>query len=63
MIKHIPFLLETKITENGGILSSTDTTLPCVNVDERIVTGQNSASCEDVAIEMLSLMKVGAVKK
>jgi len=47
-VPHMPFLLETKIKENGGLYSQAENFASKVVVDGRIVTGQNPASSSEV---------------
>jgi putative intracellular protease/amidase len=53
----VPFLLESELINNGGSFSSADDFKPHVQVDGKLITGQNPASAEGVAnalVEMFS---------
>lgn len=52
----VPYLLETKLKELGGIYSKGDDFAPYINVDGNLVTGQNPASSADVALQMIDLV-------
>jgi putative intracellular protease/amidase len=53
----VPFLLEDRLKERGSIYSKTDNWVPYVQVDGRLVTGQNPASSEPAAEELLKLLR------
>jgi putative intracellular protease/amidase len=53
----VPFLLEDRLKERGGIFSKADNWLPYVQVDGKLVTGQNPASSEPAAKELLKLLR------
>lgn len=53
----VPFLLEDRLKERGGIYSSTANWKPHVEVDGRLVTGQNPASSEPAARALLKLLR------
>jgi putative intracellular protease/amidase len=53
----VPFLLEDRLKERGGIYSKTANWVPYVQVDGRLVTGQNPASSEPAAEELLKLLR------
>ena len=53
----VPFLLEDKLKELGGDYSSVGDWQPHVVRDGMLVTGQNPASSEGVAEELLKLLK------
>lgn len=55
----VPFLLEDRLKERGGIYGRADDWAPCVEVDGKLVTGQNPASSEPAAEALLKLL--GAV--
>jgi putative intracellular protease/amidase len=52
----VPFLLEDRLKERGSIYSKTANWVPYVQVDGRLVTGQNPASSEPAAEELLKLL-------
>lgn len=53
----VPFLLEDRLKERGSIYSKTANWVPYVQVDGRLVTGQNPASSEPAAEELLKLLR------
>ena len=53
----VPFLLEDRLKERGSIYSKTANWVPYVQVDGRLVTGQNPASSEPAAGELLKLLR------
>jgi putative intracellular protease/amidase len=53
----VPFLLEDRLKERGSIYSKTVNWVPYVQVDGRLVTGQNPASSEPAAEELLKLLR------
>lgn len=57
LTKVMPFLLETKLTERGGIYSKAPLWQKHVIVDGRLVTGQNPASAEGVGSAIVKLLK------
>lgn len=52
----VPFLVEDMLKKNGGIYSKIEDWAPYAVVDGRLVTGQNPASSEKVAEELLKLI-------
>jgi putative intracellular protease/amidase len=52
----MPFLLEDKLKERGGVYSKASKFKKHVVVSERLVTGQNPASARGVAEEVLKLL-------
>lgn len=52
----VPFLLEDRLKERGGIFSRAANWAPHVLVDGKLVTGQNPASSGPVAEELLKLL-------
>ena len=52
----VPFLVEDILKKNGGIYSKINDWAPHAVVDGRLVTGQNPASSEKVAEELLKLI-------
>lgn len=52
----VPFLVEDMLKKNGGIYSKIADWNPYAVVDGRLVTGQNPASSEKVAEELLKLI-------
>jgi len=54
----VPFLLEDRLKERGGVYSKDVNWAPCVQVDGKLVTGQNPASSGPVAEELLNLLRV-----
>ncbi|MCQ4289239.1 type 1 glutamine amidotransferase domain-containing protein [Pseudomonas stutzeri] len=55
----VPFLLEDKLKEIGGDYSKGPDWASYVRVDGLLVTGQNPASSEEAARELLKLLKAG----
>ena len=53
----VPFLLEDRLREQGAIYSKEDNWVPYVQVDGRLVTGQNPASSRLAAKELLKLLQ------
>jgi len=52
----VPFLVEDMLKKNGGEYSKVEDWSPYAVVDGRIITGQNPASSEKVAEELLKLI-------
>lgn len=55
--KVLPFLLEDKLKERGGLYEKADDWASHVVVHKKLVTGQNPASSGPVATEMLKLLR------
>lgn len=53
----VPFLLEDRLKERGSIYSSAPNWTPHIEVDGRLVTGQNPASSEPAAAALLKLLR------
>lgn len=53
----VPFLLEDRLKERGGIFSKAANWAPYVQVDGKLVTGQNPASSRPGAEELLKLLR------
>jgi len=53
----VPFLLEDRLKERGGIYSKAGDWAPHVKVDGKLVTGQNPASSGPAAEELLKLLR------
>jgi len=53
----VPFLLEDRLKERGGIFSRAANWAPFVQVDGKLVTGQNPASSGPAAEELLKLLR------
>ena len=53
----VPFLLEDRLKERGGIYSKAANWTPYVQVDGKVVTGQNPASSGPGAEELLKLLR------
>lgn len=53
----VPFLLEDELKSKGGIYSKKDNWASHVEVDGMLITGQNPASSEAVAKELLKILK------
>jgi putative intracellular protease/amidase len=53
----VPFLLEDRLKERGGVYSKGANWAPYVQVDGKLVTGQNPASSGPAAKEMLKLLR------
>ncbi|MDH6252428.1 putative intracellular protease/amidase [Chryseobacterium sp. H1D6B] len=52
----VPFLVEDMLKQNGGSYSKVEDWAPYAVVDGRLITGQNPASSEKVAEELLKLI-------
>ncbi|MDY0931100.1 type 1 glutamine amidotransferase domain-containing protein [Chryseobacterium sp. CFBP8996] len=52
----VPFLVEDMLKKNGGVYTKIEDWSPYAIVDGRLVTGQNPASSEKVAEELLKLI-------
>jgi putative intracellular protease/amidase len=59
LTKVVPFLLEDRLKERGGLYSQAANWSPYVQVDGRLVTGQNPASSGPTAEAMLKLLRSG----
>ena len=53
----VPFLLEDRLKERGGVYSKGANWAPYVRVDGKLVTGQNPASSGPAAEELLKLLR------
>ena len=53
----VPFLLENRLKERGGIYSKSANWAPYVQVDGKLVTGQNPASSGPAAEDLLKLLR------
>jgi putative intracellular protease/amidase len=53
----VPFLLEDRLKERGGVYSKGANWAPYVQVDGKLVTGQNPASSGPAAEELLKLIR------
>jgi putative intracellular protease/amidase len=53
----VPFLLEDRLKERGGIYSKAANWVPYVQVDGKLVTGQNPASSAPAAAELIKLLR------
>ena len=53
----VPFLLEDRLKERGGIYSNGANWAAYIQVDGKLVTGQNPASSGPVAKELLKLLR------
>jgi putative intracellular protease/amidase len=53
----VPFLLEDRLKDRGGLYSRAADWAPFVQVDGKLVTGQNPASSEPVAAALLKLLR------
>jgi putative intracellular protease/amidase len=56
----VPFLLEDQLRERGAIYSKMDNWIPYVQVDGKLITGQNPASSRLAAEELLRLLRASA---
>ena len=54
----VPFLLEDRLKERGGVYSNGANWAPSDQVDGKLVTGQNPASSGPAAEELLKLLRV-----
>jgi putative intracellular protease/amidase len=57
LTKTMPFLLETKMREQGATFLKADPWQEKVVTDQRVVTGQNPASASKLALEVIKLIK------
>jgi putative intracellular protease/amidase len=57
LTKVVPFLVEDKLLESGGVYSKGEDFQPFVVTDGKLVTGQNPASSEPAAQAVLGLLK------
>ncbi|MBU3022019.1 hypothetical protein [Aestuariibacter sp. A3R04] len=57
--QELPFLIEATIEKHGGIFSHAARNKAHVEVDGRIVTGQNHLSSADVAKRVISIIESG----
>jgi len=57
LTKVVPFLLEDRLKERGGVYSHGADWAPHVQVDGKLVTGQNPASSGPAARELLKLIR------
>jgi putative intracellular protease/amidase len=53
----VPFLLEDRLKDRGGVYSRAADWAPFVQVDGKLVTGQNPASSEPAAAALLKLLQ------
>ena len=53
----VPFLVETTLSEQGGLFEKGDDWASHVVADGLLITGQNPASSEGVADALLALLK------
>jgi len=53
----VPFLLEDRLKERGGLYRKGADWMPHVEVDGKLVTGQNPASSGPAAQELLRLLR------
>ena len=53
----VPYLLEDRLKERGAIYTKTDNWAPYVQVDDRLITGQNPASAGLAAEALLKLLQ------
>ncbi len=53
----VPFLLEDRLKQRGGIYGRADDWAPHIEVDGKLVTGQNPASSEPAAEALLQLLR------
>lgn len=56
LTKIVPFLVEDMLKSKGGVYSRGEDWAPHIVVDGKLVTGQNPASSEDAAKELLALL-------
>lgn len=53
----VPFLLEDQLRARSAVYSKADDWIPCVQVDGKLVTGQNPASSKPAAEALLKLVR------
>ncbi|MCB0279744.1 MAG: nuclear transport factor 2 family protein [Calditrichaeota bacterium] len=56
--KYLPFLIETKLKERGALYFSSDNWQEHVETSERLVTGQNPASCRKLVSELIKQLEM-----
>ncbi|MGH8036799.1 MAG: type 1 glutamine amidotransferase domain-containing protein [Stenotrophomonas sp.] len=61
--REFPFLMGKTVTARGGVFSAIDAEDPYVQVDGRVVTGQNYASARPVAEAVVEVLRKNASKK
>jgi putative intracellular protease/amidase len=52
----VPFLLQSRLTERGGLFKAAANWQANVITDERLITGQNPASAKGIALEIIKLI-------
>ncbi|WP_019140051.1 type 1 glutamine amidotransferase domain-containing protein [Noviherbaspirillum massiliense] len=57
LTKVVPFLVEDELKKNGGMYSKGPDWQPYVLVDGHLITGQNPASSEEAAKELIKMLK------
>jgi putative intracellular protease/amidase len=57
LTKFVPYLLEDMLRERGAIYSKTEKYTPHIQVDGRLITGQNPASASSAAEALLKLLR------
>ncbi|MEM6343931.1 MAG: nuclear transport factor 2 family protein [Bacteroidota bacterium] len=55
--QHYPFIIETLLRERGGRVNYSDIRSPHMEVDGRLVTGQNSVSSEMVSLKTIEISR------
>ena len=58
LVEAMPFLLETKLKEHGAIFENAPNWQACVQVSDRVVTGQNPASATPLAEKIVELLQM-----
>lgn len=53
----VPFLLESELIEKGGTYSKTDNFESYIQIDGKLITGQNPASAEGVARALIEMIQ------
>ena len=53
----VPFLLESELIENGGTYSKADNFESYIQIDGKLITGQNPASAEGVARALIEMIQ------
>jgi putative intracellular protease/amidase len=53
----VPFLLESELIERGGSYSKADNFEPHIQIDGKLITGQNPASAEGVAKALIEMIQ------
>ena len=56
-LQHFPFFIQKTIEQHGGVFKTNTKHTPHMEVDGRVITGQNHLSCKMVAQKVLEVLK------